>query len=106
MVAEEYVLCGRTFQGVILFLADVVTPERFRQAVDVRGLESEVAVFCKKGDFHIFDDIVIFYAFPVTDVLVIQLQFAVNGSVELSPDFKFFIEDVSCKPVGKRPFGE
>ena len=63
LVTEEYVLCGRTFQGVILFLADVVCPERTGQTVDVGRLKRELAVLRKEGNFHVFDEVTALDAF-------------------------------------------
>lgn len=63
LVAEEYVLGGGACQAVILFLADVVCPERTGQTVDVGRLKRELAVLRKEGNFHVFDEVTALDAF-------------------------------------------
>ena len=62
MIFLEYVGL-RACLAVILFLADVVCPERTGQTVDVGRLKRELAVLRKEGNFHVFDEVTALDAF-------------------------------------------
>ena len=69
---------GGAFQGVIVFSANVVAPERLRKAVDMRGREGQVPVLDKDIGFYIFNGIFLPDAFPTGNIVVVHAQPGVN----------------------------
>ena len=77
-VTVENVMGGGAFQGVIVFSANVVAPERLRKAVDMRGREGQVPVLDKDIGFYIFNGIFLPDAFPTGNIVVVHAQPGVN----------------------------
>ena len=96
LVDAEHVLCGGTFQAVILFLTDVILPERARQAVNVRRGKNKVAVLCKELDFYVFHCMVILNAAPLSNIAVVQRKAATGGIRQFALQFKAFAEDITA----------
>ena len=69
---------GGAFQGVIVFSANVVAPERLRKAVDMRGREGQVPVLEKEIGFYKYKAIFFPDALPTRNIVEVHAKPGVN----------------------------